>query len=116
MIDLSELAQVFKVDQVVVMRSIYNTANENAAKSNAYIGGKSALLAYAAPAPSILAPSAGYIFSWSGPGYIGGGTAGNRVSKFRMEHLKADRVEGELAVDCRKVAADLGAFWGSIVA
>jgi hypothetical protein len=116
MADLSELAQLFKVDRVLVMRSIQNTANEGATKVHSYIGGKSALLAYAAPSPSIMAPSAGYIFSWSGPGYIGAGPAGNRISKFRMEHLKSDRVEGELAVDCKLVAADLGAFWGSIVA
>ncbi len=115
MIDTSEMAQVFKVDRVLVMRSIENTAKEGATKSHSFIGGgKSALLCHVAPSPGLMTPSAGYTFAWTG--YLGAGPEGNRIKRFRMEHLAADRVELEIAFDSKLIAADLGAFWENVVA
>lgn len=114
MIDTSEMAQLFKVKNVHVMRSIKNTATEGAAKSNAFIGGKKALLVYVPATPGLMTPSAGYTFSWTG--YLGAGPGGNRIKRFRMEHLASDRVEIEMAFDQKLIAADLGAFWDTIVA
>ncbi len=114
MIDTSELAQLFKVDKVVVMRSIYNTAKEGATKSHSFIGGKVAGLFYAAPSPGLMQPSAGYIFSWTG--YLGAGPQGQRIKRFRMEQLASDRIEIEISFDMKLIAADLGAFWDAIVA
>ena len=73
-----------------------------------YLISNQALLVYAAPAPSIMKPSAGYTFAWSG--LFGAGAFGNRVSSFRMEHLKSDRIEGEMAYDMKLVGADLGVY------
>jgi hypothetical protein len=116
MIDTSDLAQLFKVPKVVIMKAGETTSAEGAAaRTRAFIGGgKNALLAYAAPAPGLMTPTAGYIFSWTG--YLGAGPAGNRIKRFRMEHLSSDRVEGEIAIDMKLVAADLGAFWDTVVA
>jgi len=114
MIDVSEMAQVFKIDKVLVLRSIYNTALEGHAKSMEFIGGKKALLVYVPPAPGLMTPSAGYIFAWTG--YLGAGAAGNRIKRFRMEPIASDRVEIEMAMDMKKIAADLGAFWDTVVA
>jgi hypothetical protein len=61
-----------------------------------------------------LVPSAGYTFSWTG--LLGSGAEGGRISKFRMEHLKADRIELEQAFDLKLVAADLGYFFNTVVA
>ena len=61
-----------------------------------------------------MTPSAGYIFNWTG--YLSGGFGAMDIRKFRMEHLKSDRVEGELAYDLKQVAADLGYFFDGIVA
>lgn len=108
------LAYLFGVERVLVMRAVENTAKEGAAASNAFIGGKKALLCYTNPAPALMKPSAAYIFSWTG--YTGAGPDGNRVSRFRMDHLRADRVEIEMAFDMKKVAADLGYLFDSIVA
>jgi hypothetical protein len=110
----NDLAQVFDVEKVVVMRAIRNTALEGAAKSNAFIGGKKALLTYAPPSPGLMTPSGGYMFTWTG--YLGAGAAGQRIKTFRMEHLASDRVEIEIAYDMKLVSADLGAFWDSLVA
>ena len=76
--------------------------------------GNSALLCYSAPNPGLLTPSAGYTFMWTGVSGGLGTTVG--VSRFRMEELKADRVEGEIAFDNKVVGADLGYFWDGIVA
>ncbi len=114
MINESDLAQLFKVQKVVIMRGIYNSAVEGATKSNTFIVAKKALLVYAPPSPGLMTPAGGYIFSWSG--YLGAGPAGNRISRFRMDNLKADRVEIEMAMDVKLISADLGAFWDSVIA
>lgn len=108
------LAALFELDDVLVMDSIRNTAAEGQTASHSFIGGKKALLAYRAPSPGIMVPSAGYTFSWKGQS--GSGPAGTRMFKFRMEWLRSDRVEIEMAMDQKKIAADLGYFFNSIVA
>ena len=108
------LARLFEVDTIEVMNAIENTAKEGQAAAHAFIGGKKALLAYAAPTPGLMTPSAGYTFSWNG--YMGAGAEGNRIKRFRMEPLSSDRVEIEMAWATKVVAADLGFFWNSIVA
>lgn len=108
------LAKLFNVDEVLVMNAVENTAAEGQSASHAFIGGKAALLTYAAPAPGLMTPSAGYTFSWTG--LLGSGAEGNRIRSFRMEALNADRVEIDMSFDSKLVSADLGAFWSSIVA
>lgn len=113
-VNMQALAALFEVDEVLIMKAIENTALEGAANSHAFIGGKKALLAYAAPAPGLLTPSAGYTFSWTGR--VGAGPEGNRIKSFRMEPIASDRVEIEMAFDQKLIAADLGAFFDTIVA
>jgi hypothetical protein len=103
------LAALFEMEDILVMDAIRNTAVEGASNSHAYIGGKHALLAYRAPSPGIMVPSAGYTFSWTG--FLGAGALGSRIKRFRMEKNAADRVEIEMAFDQKLVAADLGAFF-----
>lgn len=71
------------------------------------------LLVYANPAPSILQPTAGYIFSWQG--LFGAGAQGNRIKTFRMEQLESDRIEGEMAFDMKLVGSDLGVLGVSVL-
>lgn len=103
------LAALFEMDEVLVMDAIHNTAVEGAANSHAFVGGKHALLAYAAPSPGIMVPSAGYTFSWTG--LLGAGAVGTRIKRMRMEHLESDRIEIEMSFDQKKVAGDLGYFF-----
>jgi hypothetical protein len=107
------LAGLFNVERVLVPWVSENTAQEGATLAQAFMYGKNAMLCYSAPAPSLMQPSAGYTFSWTG--LFGAGALGNRVSTFRMEHLKSDRVEGEMAFDHKLVASDLAAFFSSTV-
>lgn len=108
------LAGLFEVDRVLVPWGVENLAAEGLAGDFNFIFGKHALLVYSNPRPSILQPSAGYTFTWSG--LLGAGAAGNRVKSFRMEHLSADRIEGEMAYDQKVVAADLGTFFSNAIA
>lgn len=113
-IETSDLARLFKVPRVFVMDAVENTAAEGIANAHSFIGGKHALLCYSAPRPSLMTPSAGYTFSWTG--YLGASPNGFRIKKFRMENLASDRVEIEMAVDQKLVAADLGYFFNGIIA
>lgn len=108
------LMKLFEIERILVMEGVENTAKEGATAVHAFIGGKSALLCYAAPRPGLLVPSAGYTFSWTG--FLGAGQEGNRIKRFRMEHLEADRVEIQMAFDSKLVAADLGYFFTTVVA
>ena len=106
------LASVVGVDNVYVMYAGENTAAEGATASNSFIGTTgSALLCYSAPAPSLMHASAGYNFVWSG---YTGSQDGMRISRFRMDHLKADRIEGELSYDQKLISADLGHMWHTV--
>jgi hypothetical protein len=122
--NIAALSALFEIERIFVMMAIENTEPEKAADfvqppaagyfEHAFIGdANSALLCYSAPRPGIMTPSAGYIFSWTG--YLGAGAEGNRIKRFRMEHLSSDRVEIEMAFDPKQVAADLGYFFESVV-
>jgi hypothetical protein len=110
----NDLASLFKVDEILVMNAVENTAKEGAAASHAFIGGKNALLCHAATAPGLMTPTAGYTFSWTG--LLGAGGEGNRIKSFRMEQLGADRIEIDMCFDQKLVSADLGQFFSGIVA
>lgn len=113
-VDTSDLAQVFKVDKVVVAKAIKNTAAEGRTMSGSFIMGKGALLVHAADAPGIMTASAGYIFAWTG--YLGaGGTDGQVISRFRIQEKKTDRVEIEMAFDMKLISVMLGAYWDALV-
>ena len=103
------LASLFEMDEILVMDAIENTANEGAANVHAFIGGKNALLIYTPAAPGLMIPSAGYTFTWNG--LLGGGALATRISRMRMDHLKSDRIEIEMAFDQKLVSADLGAMF-----
>lgn len=112
-VTLQALAALFDVERVEVMSAIENTANEALSAVHSFIGGKKALLVYAAPNPGIMTPSAGYTFMWSG---LLGGATGQRIRSFRMEHLEATRVEIDTCFDQKLIAADLGFYIATVVA
>jgi len=108
------LARMFDLDRVLVAKAVKATNNEGASDAYSFAYGKSALLCHTASAPGLLTPSAGYTFSWTGVSGGIGSTIG--VSSFRMESLKAERVEAEMAFENKVIGADLGYFWNTIVA
>jgi hypothetical protein len=108
------LAMILELKEVIVMDAVENTAAEGATDSNALIGGKAALLVYAAPSPGLMVPSAGYTFSWQG--WFGAEETGQRIKTFRMEPQAQTRVEIENAYDMKLVGSDMGVYFASAVA
>lgn len=107
-------AAVLGVERVVVINAVENTAAEGASFSGSFVATKKALLMYVAPRPSLLEPSACYNFVWTG--YLGAAAAAPQISSFRMDALKADRKEAELAFDMKVVASDCGVLFTSAIA
>jgi hypothetical protein len=108
------LARLFGVDRILVAKSVRATNNEGLTPAYGFNFGKSACLLHVAPNPGLMTPSAGYIFAWTGVSGGLGSTIG--TSQFRMESLRAARIEAEVAFDNKVVASDLGYFFASCVA
>ena len=107
------LASLFEVDRVIVATAIKNTANLGATDAMEFGLGKQAFLFYSTNRPGLQEASAGYIFAWTG--LLGGGAYASNVRRFRMENIKSDRIEGEMAFDMKQVAPDLGVCWTAAV-
>jgi hypothetical protein len=76
--------------------------------------GKNALLAYVAPRPGLLTPSAGYTFVWKG--LTGNNDLGIVINRINAPLLKSTRIEAEFAYDHQVVGSDLGYFFSATVA
>lgn len=108
------LARMFDIDRVLVSKAIRATNAEGASEGYSFATGKTALLAHVADSPGLLTPSAGYHFQWTGVSQGLGSTIG--TSSFRLESLKATRIEAEIAFDNKVIGSDLGYFWQDAVA
>ena len=106
------LARLFGVDRVMVMAGTYNTAAEGATASYSQIGDKDVLVAYVAPSAGLMVPSAGYTMLWNGVSQ-GFGTS-TAVARYRMDTLRADRIEIESAWDTKIVSSALGYFLSNV--
>ena len=94
---------------------INGAREQDAAATYSFIADtKSALMAYTPESPSLLTPAAGYTFVWNG--YHAGNSQGIRIKQFRMEHIAADRIEGEMTYDQKVVSKDMGIFLRTVVA
>ena len=105
------LASLIDIDQVLVPSAVMNSAPEGAADDINFIANTTdALMAYAAPAPSIKAPTAGYTFAWTK--LIPGATNafGGVIERGREELAHSDVIQIRAAADQNLVASDLGVF------
>lgn len=107
------MAELFDVERVMVAKAVKATNAEGSAAAYSFVYSDSALLCYVNPTPGLMVPSAGYCFAWKGVSDGLGETIG--TSQFRMDHLRATRVEGEVAFDNKIVATDLGYFFNAAV-
>lgn len=114
----SLLAQLFGVEEFLVMDAIKNTAAEGLTESNAFIGGKGVGFYYRPRASGLMIPSAGYIFTWdeleTASGY--GLTMKTYEGDFLSVRGVAKKIEANLAYDQKVVSADLGAFIATVIA
>lgn len=107
------LAQLFGIDQLVVLKSIYNKAAQGADAEMSFIGDPNALLlAYATNTPHPEEPSAGYIFTWD---MLGNGQYMPIMHRVPNDARHTEEVEGLMATDHKKVADDLAVFLKDVV-
>ena len=125
------LATAFGVERVIVPSAIQNTnpevvpimsgvgsgagtpTNTTTSWSSSFMYGKGALLYYRAPGAGLYQPSGIYTFGWRG--LLGGVGNWVVVRRFRMEQLRSDRLEADLAIDVRLTGPDLGTFFATAV-
>ena len=101
------LAQLFELDDVLVMDGISNAAAENAVESNVFVAGKHGLLLYVPKgAPTLNTVAAGLTFAWTGQ--FGSTAAGTRMLSIPMPWLASTRIEAEAAYAQHLVSSDLG--------
>jgi hypothetical protein len=115
------IAALFNIDRLLVSYATSTstaqindiTIQDASATYSFVLNSKAALLAYAPPGPSLLTPSAGYTFTWSG--YAKGNADGLRIKQFRQEAIASDRIEAEMTYDMKVVAPDMGVFLNAVV-
>lgn len=107
------IAKLFELDNIYVAKAVKATNLENETAAYSLTHGKSALLCYVNPSPGLLAPSAGYTFSWTGVSDGLGLNVG--VTRIPMPWIKSDRIEAQMAWDNKVVATDLGYFFSNAV-
>ena len=114
----AKLAEIFEVEQFLVMEAVYNDAKEGLADNIDFIGGKHAMLAYKPSAMGLRTPASGAIFTWDSiPGVSG---LGITVESFSDDALKrqqiAELIQVKACDDMKVIGADLGYFFDSVVA
>lgn len=110
------LGRLFGVAKVVVAESVAMTSPEGVTDTIDFImNSKSFLLCYAAPNPSLLTPSAGYIFSWSKLGGVVTPNSASVIRRGRIDRAKSDWLQIGMAWDMKVVAPDLGIYFSAAV-
>jgi hypothetical protein len=113
----AKLAEIFEVENFFVMEAVNNTAVEGAAESNAFIGGKHALLCHTPSSAGLMTPAAGMTFAWNN--IPGANNLGITVESFSDDALKrqqiAEHIQVKMSYDMKVVGADLGYFFKDIV-
>lgn len=102
------LAELFGIEQVKVLSSIYNAAPVGAEDDMNFIcDPKAAILAYATNTPAIDEPSAGYIFTWD---MLGNGQYMPTLQYEGEPGTHSEFIEGLFSADMKKTADDLAIF------
>ena len=77
------IAALFELESIDVGDAVIDSAAEGATASRDYVWGKHLLVAYVASTPSLLTPSAGYIFQFKN----------RQINRFRLDARHSDKVE-----------------------
>lgn len=114
----AKLAEIFEVENFYVMEAVQNTAKEGLAESNAFIGGKHALLVHTPSSAGLMTPAAGLTFAWNN--LQGVNNLGVTVESFSDDALRrvgvAEHIQAKLAYDMKVTGADLGYFFDTVIA
>lgn len=114
----AKLAEIFEIEEFMVMEAVKNTGKEGLTETNEFIGGKAVGFFYTPPAAGKMVASAGYTFAWdeleTASGY--GITVKTYTGDFLAIEGIAEAVEVNMAYDHKIVAPELGAFIDTVIA
>lgn len=114
----AKLAEIFGVEEFMVMETVKNTAAEGLTESNSFIGGKAVAFYYRPRAAGLMVPSAGYTFTWDELQNASG--HGITIKSYTGDYLAIDGIaevlEANMAYDHKVVATEMGAFIDTVVA
>ena len=114
----AKLAEIFEVENFYVMEAVKNSSVEGVAESNAFIGGKNALLCYTPSNAGLMSPAAGLTFAWNN--LEGVNNLGITVESFSDDALKrqqiAEMIQVKMSYDMKVTGADLGVFFNTAIA
>ena len=114
----AKLAEIFEVENFYVMEAVKNSSVEGVAESNAFIGGKNALLCYTPNNAGLMSPAAGLTFAWNN--LEGVNNLGITVESFSDDALKrqqiAEMIQVKMSYDMKVVGDDLGYLFINAVA
>lgn len=102
---INAVAALMGLDSLLIGYAIENTAAEGASNSIAPVWGKHFLVYYRPPTPSLLAPAAGYVFTYQN----------RRVDRFRVDTRRANRIECLWSYNVYAIATDAGYLLKSVV-
>ncbi len=105
------VARLMGIDEVLVTGAANITSGEGSTDVGAYIGSDEALLVYSPPAASLMTPSGGYTFVWSG---LIGSNEGQVINRWRDDPKHSDMVEIVGAWDQKRIAPALGVLFTDI--
>lgn len=103
------LGAALGVDNYIVSKASFNSANEGQAMTAAAIIDDDALVCYVTPNPGIFEASAGYTFAWA----PGGGTG--MIRTYYDDARDADMIKHKEQWDQVAVATDVGYFFADVV-
>lgn len=102
------LAQLFEVDEVLVLESTYNKAAQGAEAEMDYVcDANGMLLCYTTNSPSIDEPSAGYTFAWD---MLGAGQHMALTNFLGAPGTHSEFVEALCSFDMKQVSTDLAVY------
>lgn len=118
LVNEAKVAEIFGLEELVIMRGIKNSSAEGIAESNAFIGGNHVLLVHSPNTVGQMTPAAGITFAWNSiPGASGMGIT---VESFTGDYLRekqiAERIQVKMAYDMKVTGASLGGFINSVLA
>ena len=116
MIDMTLLANIFGVEEVVVMDAVSNTAKEGAAGTPEFMAGDSLLLTYSPSSAGLDMAASGLTFAYNS---IEGVSYGISVESFTDDALRrkgvAEEVQAKMAYDMKVVGPSLGTFVNDVL-
>ena len=102
---LAAFAALVELDSIAIGSAIENTGNEGASNTIVPVWGKHMLLYYRPANPSLMTPSAGYVFTY----------LNRQVNRFREDQRYSTKIEVRESFDAKQVAADCGYLLKAVV-